>query len=134
MKLKIQDIRKRDVPSQFGGVWTIYSAKFEGVENPQFGYDLAGFGKSAERLKAGDTVVGYITTKNYNDKKTGQLRTAYTFNKVSAEYVYGLILKMNPEIENIGNDKLAPPPKVDAATPGWDSQDVPGDEGETVQW
>lgn len=89
------------MPSQFGGTWTIVSVLFENHENPQYGYDLMGFGKSADSLKIGDTICGYITTKNYNSKKDGSLRTSYTFNKMSAEYVYKLLLKMNPEIENI---------------------------------
>jgi hypothetical protein len=101
MKLKINAIRRKEMPSSFGqGTWNITSVKFEGIENPQYGYDLNGFGKKADKLQVGDTITGYISTKSYQ-KKDGTIGTNQLFNAITAEYVYGLILKMNPEIENI---------------------------------
>lgn len=131
MKAKIQAIRNRQMPSQFGGTWTIYSVMFENHQNPQYGYDLSGFGKRAENLKVGDTISGYITTKNYNSKKDGQLRTAYTFNKITPEYVYDLLLKVYPSIETMSTKKetaspspsFPTPPVGHDESPSWDNDD-----------
>jgi hypothetical protein len=101
MRAKIQAIRRKEMPSSFGGKpWNITSVKFDGIENPQYGYDLAGFGTKADKFQAGDVISGYISTKVYT-KKDGTQGSNQVFNAITPEYVYDLILKMNPEIENI---------------------------------
>ncbi len=101
MKLKINAVKRKEMPSSFGGKpWSITSVKFDGIENPVYGFDLAGFGTKADKLVVGDVISGYISTKTYT-KKDGSQGSNQVFNAISAEYVYGLILKMNPEIENI---------------------------------
>lgn len=108
MKLKINAIRRKEMPSSFGGKpWSITSVKFDGVENPPYGYDLNGFGNKADKLVVGDTVTGYMSTKTYQ-KKDGSMGSNNIFNAISAEYVYNLVLKMNPEIENIKAAQVAP--------------------------
>jgi len=127
MKLKIQDVRRREMPSKFGGnVWTITSVKFEGVENPQFGYDLKGFSKKADEVKAGDVIEGYMTTGSYAGKN-GPV-TTHQFNKISAEYVYNLLLKLSPDIEaSTKNEPVQPKAQIQKV-----EQAV--DESESVEW
>lgn len=99
MKLKISAIKKTEKPSQFGTKpWIVTSVKFDGVENPQYGYDLKGFGKKEESLKVGDVLTGYTSTRTYQ-KKDGTTGVSYMFNAITPEYVYELLLKIDPLIE-----------------------------------
>jgi hypothetical protein len=98
MKLKIQAIQKKDMPSKFGGTWKIAKVKFEGIENPEYGYELKGFGsKTIESLIPGKEIIGYFSSYQYQGKES--LVNVKTFNKITAEYVYDLLLAMNPSIE-----------------------------------
>ena len=134
MKLKIQAIKRKEMPSSFGGTWTIVSVKFEGMENPEYGYDLNGFGKFADKFKVGDTIQGYFSTQSYVSKKDGLTKQTKKFNKITAEYVYDLLLKINPAIESIpGAKEMIKPvtqPIVEPVNDGWgqpeESIDEPG--------
>ena len=114
------------MPSKFGGTWTITSVKFADHTNPMYGYDLSGFGKRADNIKEGDILTGYISTKNYTGKD-GTPKTSSIFNAITPEYVYGLVLKMNPEIETV-NTKPASVSVTPETPVGPDSQDQVMDE------
>ena len=126
MKLTISAIRRKDQPSKFGGVWTVVQVKFDGVENPKYGYDLKGFQKDyVAKLKEGDKIEGYISKGSYTGKN-GIVETNY-FNKITAEYVYGLLLKINPNIETSLAKSSAPSPMIAKAET---SVEYPSDENE----
>ncbi len=134
MKGKIQAFKKKESPSQFGGTWTQVFVKFEGVANPEYGYELRGFSKNIIKdIKEGMTLVGYIETKNYQ-KKDGTMGTSQLFKAITPEYLYDLILKINPHVESVDkapttaqqkdqwNEDLgstANPDDVDSESPSW---------------
>ena len=100
MKLTLKAFKIKTLPSKFGnGTWNIVQAKFK--ETGEEVFDLKGFPKKiTESPTVGAVLTGYISSRNYNDKN-GVLRSAKDFNAITAEYIYNLIIKMNPEIENI---------------------------------
>jgi len=105
MKLKISKIKRTERPSNYGGTWTLVSVIFDGIQNPKFGFDLKGYGKSAEKFAEGTVIEGYMTKGSYQGKN-GPVETNQ-FNKITPEYVYGLLLKIKPDIEG------TPAPKVE---------------------
>jgi hypothetical protein len=59
---------------------------------------LKGFGsKTIESLIPGKEIIGYFSSYQYQGKES--LVNVKTFNKITAEYVYDLLLAMNPSIE-----------------------------------
>ena len=101
MKVKIQAFKKKDLPSKFGGgTWTVADAKFDGVNNPMYGFKLVGFSKETiANLAVGQELVGFFSKKSYVGKD-GTMQSSDTFNAVDVNYVYDLILKIAPEIES----------------------------------
>lgn len=126
MKVKVQAFKKKDMPSKWGGTWTIVNTKFEGMANPEFGYQLSGFGKDkVKNLEIGQTLVGYMGQRPWTDKN-GNPQITKTFNAISPEYLYDLILKIDPHVEqNVSAAKPEPDPDVETGpdmeitSPGW---------------
>jgi len=111
MKVTIKAFKIKTMPSKFGnGTWNIVQAKFK--ETGEEVFDLKGFPKKiTESPAAGTVLTGYISSRNYNDKN-GNLRTSKDFNAITANYVYDLLMKMNPEIENIKTTSTTEQPKA----------------------
>lgn len=96
MKKVIQAIRRKEMPSKFGGTWTIVEAKF--TDEPNKVYELKGFNKKMmETISNGQTLQGYETIRSYQGKN-GPVQINI-FNAITAEYVYELILKIRPDVE-----------------------------------
>lgn len=100
MKLKIQAFKKKDMPSNFGnGTWSVIDVKFEGIENPEYGYSIKGFSKGiTDKLQNGQVLTGYFDTEHYT-KKDGSPGSKKVFKAITPEYVYDLLLKRFPDIE-----------------------------------
>lgn len=86
MKTKIVAIKRKEMPSKWGGTWTIAQVKLEGFSDKIF--ELSGYGsKQLENLKAGDSITGYVSQREWQGRD-GVVVTP-TFNKITAEYIYG---------------------------------------------
>lgn len=96
MKIKIAAINKKQMPSKWGGTWTIVKIKLVGSDDV---YELQGFdNKKKENLKTGDELECYLSERVWQGKE-GRVITK-TVNKISSEYVYNLLVSKFPEIEN----------------------------------
>lgn len=103
MRKIVKAISRKDMPSQWGGTWQIVKVKF--VDTGDQIFELQGFSKQEkENLKPGEEIAGYVSQRSWNGKN-GQVITD-TFNKITAEYVYGLLLKLKPDIESIPEKKV----------------------------
>jgi hypothetical protein len=110
MRVTVNKFRSEQMPSKFGGTWNIVEAKFN--ETGEDVYQLKGFsGKFLENLKQGDVLIGYVTKNEWQGKNGPGF--SLVFNKISAEYVYSLLLKLAPDIEGVA---VATAP-TNAATP-----------------
>jgi hypothetical protein len=108
MQAKVAGIRIKELPSKFGGTWKLATVKLEGHGEEKF--ELQGFGsKFVEKVKEGDVLIGYLGEKTFN----GQ--TTKTFNKISAEYVYGLLMEMKGTPET----PIAPTPAAADDDDSW---------------
>ena len=92
MDFKITRIRLKEMPSKFGGTWKLAAVKVEGHGEDRF--ELSGYGtKYIEKLAEGSVIRGYESSKTYNNIVTK------TINKITAEYVYDLLMAMrNPSV------------------------------------
>lgn len=87
MQYKISGVRLKELPSKFGGTWKLAEVKIEGRGDTKF--ELQGYGsKFVEKIKEGEVIHGYESTKTYNGVVTP------TINKITAEYVYDIVMKM----------------------------------------
>lgn len=130
MKVTIKKFRVKSMPSKFGGTWNLIEAQFN--ETGEDVYQLSGFGsKFTEKLKIGDVLTGYVSERTWTGQNGPQ--TSKNFNKITAEYVYDLLLKMNPNIESIQTltpQTLTPVQPADGwvsepvQDDGWNSEDV----------
>jgi hypothetical protein len=90
MKIQINKIRSKEMPSKFGTGWKLYEAKFYGKGETI--YQLSGFNsKYMEKLASGSFIDGFFGQKSFNGKN-GQV-TIETFNKITPEYLYDLMEK-----------------------------------------
>lgn len=121
MKVKISAISRKEMPSKFGGTWQIVKVKLAGQGEKVF--ELSGFGtKVLEKLKAGDQLTGYVSSKSW-EGKDGVVVTP-TFCKITAEYVYDIVMKMQG-----GVDEPAASVVTDEKTDGeWETTDVVADD------
>lgn len=127
MQARINAFKKKEMPSKFGGTWTITNVKFDGIDNPEYGYELVGFDKKTiENLQQGQTLTGFMSHKSWTNKE-GITQQTKTFNAVDANYVYNLLLKIAPQVETTpGVAPTATAPAQEAPTdeeiphvPGW---------------
>lgn len=136
MKLKLIAYKKKESPSNFGpagSTWTQVSAKFEGVENPQYGYELRGFSKNQIKdLKEGQMLNGYFETRTYQ-KKDGTMGSSELFKAVSVDYLYDLLMKINPAVEGGAKNPTIAEQK-DSWTNDYDSTAGPDDESVSPAW
>lgn len=97
MKATITAIRQKEMPSKFGGTWKLTECKLTGDGlKPTEVYQLAGYStKTVEYLKAGSEIIGYPDCREWQGKEGVQ--TTLTFNKISAEYVYDLLMQMKQQ-------------------------------------
>ena len=87
MQYKITGVRVKELPSKFGGTWKLAEVKVEGRGDTKF--EMQGYGsKFVEKIKAGDIIKGYEGSKTYNNVTTP------TINKITAEYVYDMLMEM----------------------------------------
>ncbi len=95
MKFKILAIRNKDI------VWSGGTFKKYEVKTDQTGADIieSQLGlKKNEKLKVGDIVEGYLGDNTFNSKN-GPV-TVKVLKAITAEYVYKLLLKLDPDIES----------------------------------
>ena len=119
MTYTISKFKVEVLPSKFGGTWNLIKCKF--VETGDTVYELNGYGsKFSERVKIGEKIKGYESVKTWNNVETKIL------NKITAEYVYDLLLKINPDVETLNPDPASHTDQND----GWsgDGVDVPADD------
>lgn len=102
MTFKIIALRKKEMPSKFGDrPWFLTEVKLEGQGDKTF--TLKGYGR--DKIEKGSIVKGYLSTRKYQSQNgTG---IAHELNKITAEYLYDLILKKFPDIENVQNQQNA---------------------------
>ena len=122
MEFKITGVKTKEMPSKFGGTWKIVQVKVEGRDEI---FELSGFGdKMLEKVKAGDTVKGYENVKDWGKGKTNQIC------KITAEYVYDLLMKMqSPTVAAASNLDAALENEVDSwnIPPATSSEVTPDD-------
>ena len=106
MQYKVTGIRIKEMPSRYGGTWKLATVKVDGKGEEKF--ELQGYGtKFVEGIKEGTLLKGYEGSKEYNGTVTK------TINKITAEYVYDILMDM----------KGTPEVKVPAAAPAQESAD-----------
>lgn len=94
MIYKITAIRSKDV------VWSGGTFKKFEVRTDKTGSEILEMQigqKRSEKIKVGDTVKGYLSNNTFNSKN-GPM-TVKVLKGISAEYVYDLLLKIDPTIE-----------------------------------
>lgn len=110
MQFKITGVRIKELPSKFGGTWKLAEVKVEGRGDTKF--ELQGYGsKFVERVKAGDILKGYEGKKEFNGVTTP------TINKITAEYVYDMLMEMKGTPEA----PAAPRASTNTQDDGWNS-------------
>jgi len=104
MKVKISAIKKKMLPSKFGsGTWTVADVKLVGQGEKIF--NLVGYSsKFIENLVVGNEISGYVSSRSWTGKN-GTVESP-TFNKITAEYVYELVLKLSPNVESIEQNTI----------------------------
>ena len=109
MIYKITAIRNKDI-AWSGGVFKKYE-----VRTDKTGTDILELRlgpKRNEKVKIGDLIEGYVESGSYTGKNG--IVNFKMLKAISAEYVYKLLLKLNPEIESLlENDKV----KVETTRP-----------------
>lgn len=93
MKVTISAVSKKEMPSKFegGSTWSIVRVRLQGHGEEVF--ELDGFGqKEKDKLVAGSILKGYFSEKTWQGKQGVQVTK--TFNKITAEYVYDLLMEM----------------------------------------
>lgn len=121
MIAKITAVRRTPKPSSYkpGTFWNLTEIKIDGQGDTIF--ELVGFGKEADKLVQGSTLKGYFSQKTWNNIVTR------TFNKITAEYVYDLLVAAVPGVEGIA---ATPAPTDAPADAGFGSpvasQETPG--------
>lgn len=114
MTYKITALRSKDLPSRFSsGTWKLIEVKLEGQGDTIF--ELQGYGKEKEKFAVGTELQGYLGSRSWTGQQ-GVIITQ-TLNKISAEYVYGLLLALHPDIESVA--KSVAPASVVPATDGF---------------
>lgn len=109
MQVKVTGIRIKELPSKFGGTWKLGTVKLEGYGEEKF--ELQGYGtKFIEKIKEGEVLKGYLGQKEYNGTITK------TFNKITAEYVYDMLMEMKGTPET---PMAATPAPQDDADDNW---------------
>ena len=88
------------MPKRDGGTWQ----KTE-VKTDQTGEQILEIGRGIEKnvkdnLKKGDSIVGYIEKRPWTGRD-GQTRYNMVLNGITAEYVYDLLLRVNPDVESL---------------------------------
>lgn len=121
MQYKIAGIRLVDKPSKAGGTWKLAQVKIEGRGETIF--ELQGYGsKYAEKIKQGDTIVGYEGSRTWNDRVTP------TINRIDAEYIYDLLVQKGI----LGGETApAPTPSNDS---GWEQPAPPAETSGGDDW
>lgn len=123
-KYIITGIKKTPIAKKDGsGMWTKVQVKTQqtGTQVLDLGFSIPKNIKDA--LVIGTEITGYVESKPWNSN--GKSGFNLTLNGITAEYVYELLLKMNPSIEGLTTPSVVPtPPK--AFVPeniGWDGVD-----------
>jgi len=117
MTFKISALRRKTMPSKFGGTWDIVQIKIDGGQTV---YDLNGYNSNyLKNLKVGDSLRGYQTEKKWAGK-TGE-QVTLVINKITPEYVYDLLMshKISPP-----NSESAPAQQVEQPDTQWDAVPV----------
>lgn len=88
MQVKIAAVRIKEMPSKYGtGTWALAQVKLDGRGEEV--YELQGYGSEfVKKVQVGDWIKGYEASKEYNGVVTK------TICKITAEYVYDLLMKM----------------------------------------
>lgn len=133
MKYTITAVKRTPIAKKDGtGTWTKMQVKTAqtGAQILDLGFSIAKNVK--DNLKSGDIITGYVESRPWNSN--GKSGVNITLNGITAEYVYELLLKINPSIEGLStglgvtNTPNAPvAPKND----GWEGQgdDIQVEEG-----
>lgn len=105
MKIKITAVRFKDI-AWTGGTFRKYECKTDKTGDTILELRL---GKDANaKAKVGDVIEGYIEDGFYMGKN-GKVDTK-TLKRISAEYVYKLVLKLDPNIEGVTTAETLPEP------------------------
>src|SRR3990167_5753931 len=106
MKLTISGIQKKVMPSKWGGTWTVAKIKAQETENNI--YELSGYGsRFIENLKVGDVIKGYEDYRRWFSQN-GVENTTTTFNKITAEYVYDLLMNLKSNQSIVKQTEIQP--------------------------
>jgi len=122
MKYIITAVKRTAIPKKDGtGTWTKMQVKTQ-----QTGEQILDLGFSIpknikDELKKGDEITGYVESKPWNSN--GKSGVNITLNGITAEYVYELLLKINPDVAtmSVGGGSVATPKAP--ANDGWDAGD-----------
>jgi len=139
MKITITALRFKDI-TWSGGIFRKYEVKTDKTGDEIIELSLGQ--KPNEKAKIGDVVEGYIDNTFYMGKN-GRVDKK-VLKKVSAEYVYNLLLKVAPGIETAANTGASPitAGKPTTTNDGFDTPAMtPQDDGfsqpsmeESVEW
>ena len=126
MRKTIKAIKLQQM-SGANGPWTKTLLKFQDTGDQIFELGL-GFGKyTKEHLAVGQELNGYVTVRTWQGQN-GQ-GSSNVFNGITADYVYALLLKINPNIESIPETKVGTTKET-----GWDGVDAPAPESADIPW
>jgi hypothetical protein len=94
MKIQIAALQKKEIAKK-SGFGTFKVCKIKVVGRGDTVYELSGWGdKDIERFAPGSFINGFFSERTW-----GTDGRQATFNRITAEYVYDLLVKMNPGIE-----------------------------------
>ena len=97
-KFTVSAVKRTTLPTKAGGTWVKTEVKLQelGGEIYEIGN---GIGKNAkENLRAGSIIEGY-TEKRPWTMRDGSIGYNNVLNGITAEYVYKLLLRINPDVE-----------------------------------
>jgi hypothetical protein len=116
MLYTISAVKKTTLTTKAGGTWVKTEVRLKETGDTTYELNFSKYIK--DNLVAGQQHQGYLGERSWTGKN-GTIITK-TFNSISAEYVYALLLKLNPNIEagytEAKTDTLAPKstePKAD---------------------
>lgn len=133
MKYTITAVKRTPIAKKDGtGTWTKMQVKTQQTGDAV--YDLGfSFPKGVkDTLKVGDVLTGYVESRPWSSN--GKSGVNLTLNGITAEYVYELLVKLNPQVEtmDVGGGSVAVPKAP--ANDGWETGDgvdeLPGEEDE----
>jgi hypothetical protein len=130
MKYTIAGVKRTTLPKKAGGTWVKTEVKLKETGDQIYELNFSKYIKDG--LVQGTILNGYLSEKSW----TGRNGVSITkvFNAIDAEYLYDMILKMNPAIEGSMSVAKAPVETASVKTDVWEETGPAAEETATVEW